>query len=438
MVRLYVKSVTTGFIQNLGAIVTLLCSGNLLGGQVCKTIRLPESQVKLEHWQNVETNRSGYLTGLALDCHLNPDNDRNSHYFARDLMWSGRYKSAINEFDRHIAMKKWAPERAQSMIFIGDCHMALGNIEAGLAQYFRATLLDAGRREAFVRLAEHFYKKRDAQRCAAFAEAALTIPESGFYANNMAHYRHFPHEMLYWAYWQLNDRAKSKLHWEKALAFIPTKTTFLHDARWYLKLPKVSIVIPTLGREEKLKKCLSLIKQNTNYPELLTEIIVQEDSFTDRKGICKTLKAGVDRSTGEYIMFLGNDCEPEPNFLISAVLTALKSFDNKYPGKGIGLVGLNDGVWVNGEIATHWLAHRSLIGHLDGELFHTGYKHVGCDNELTERCRAMDMYVFDSNARIKHNVQDDEVHRIAWNPADVESDRALLKRRSKQLGFALT
>ena len=59
---------------------------------------LGEDIIKLEHYQNEQTNRSGYLKGLAIDCYNNPDNDRNSHYFAREMMYLGRFKSAIKEF----------------------------------------------------------------------------------------------------------------------------------------------------------------------------------------------------------------------------------------------------------------------------------------------------------------------------------------------------
>jgi len=90
-----------------------------------KTTFITEDSLKLEHYQNPETNRNGYLTGLSLDCYFHPENDRNSHYFARELHWSGRYKSAIKEFDRHIEMNKWKEERGQSMIFKGDSHLML-------------------------------------------------------------------------------------------------------------------------------------------------------------------------------------------------------------------------------------------------------------------------------------------------------------------------
>jgi hypothetical protein len=86
---------------------------------------LPENIAKLEHYQNEKTNRGKYLTGLAYDCFINPNNDRNSHYFGREMMYHKRYKSAIKEFKRHIAMDKRPTEKAQSMTYIGDCLMYL-------------------------------------------------------------------------------------------------------------------------------------------------------------------------------------------------------------------------------------------------------------------------------------------------------------------------
>lgn len=86
---------------------------------------LPEDKVLLEHFQNVETNRNGYLKGLALDCYMHPESDRNSHYLGREMLWANRPKSAIRELERHIAMDKWPAERSQSMIYIGDAYLKL-------------------------------------------------------------------------------------------------------------------------------------------------------------------------------------------------------------------------------------------------------------------------------------------------------------------------
>jgi len=197
-------------------------------------VTLPPDVIKLEHFQNAETDRSGYLKGLALDCFLNPRNDRNSHYFGRELLGEGRPASAIKELNRHITMNKWVTERAQSHIFIGDALRKLGNEVGAVNSYNRSFLIDSSRREALIKLAEFYYYKGDHQRTAAYAAAALTIPESSFYANNKAHYTWYPHEMLYWALWYLGDKEGSKYHFEKALAFRPDHQKYLDAKQFYV------------------------------------------------------------------------------------------------------------------------------------------------------------------------------------------------------------
>ena len=389
-----------------------------------------EDEIKLEHWQNPSEHRSRYLTGLALDCYQNPTNDRNSHYLAREMLWSNRPKSAIKEFDRHIGMDAWLPERAQSMIFKGDAYCTLGEADNGLQSYHQAILTDGNRREAWLRLANHFWKKDDFTRTACYATAALNIPWNNFYCNYMDHYTWEPHKLLYWAKWYLGDKEESKKHWQKCLEYQPQNPAFLKDWVFYNPTPKVSIVIPTLGREDKLKRLLDLIPQTANYSNL--EILIMHDSFDDRQGAPKLVKRGVEKSSGELVMFLGNDCIPQPNFVINAVRAMYTNFGEAMDG----LVGLNDGYW-NGELATHWLASKKLLPHLDGEFFHTGYYHAGCDNELTERCRMIGKYVWAPDAKVINETQFDKVHAIAYNNGRLKHDRDLLEARSKLIGFEL-
>jgi glycosyltransferase involved in cell wall biosynthesis len=195
---------------------------------------LDESVMKLEHFQNVDTSRKGYLTGLALDCFEHPEADRNSHYFARELFWNQRPRSALREFQRHVAMNRWPAERAESMIYIGDCYQMLGEPDKALKAYHNAIQIDGGRRKAWIRLAEFFYGRGDAQRTACYAMAALQIAwNGGFYANDMAHYQHHPHEMLYWALWFIGEKEASKVHWRKALGYRPTSFKYLNAAVFY-------------------------------------------------------------------------------------------------------------------------------------------------------------------------------------------------------------
>ena len=269
----------------------------ILSGEA-KRLYLDTSVIKLEHWQNPSEHRSRYLTGLALDCYLNQNNDRNSHYLGRELVWTGRHKSGIKELQRHIDMHKFPMERAQSMVFIGDAYEMLGDEENAIKWYNQSFIDDGTRREPLLRLAQHFWKKNCAQKTACYCAAALEIGETNFYANYAAHYTFEPHELMYWAKWYLGDREASKKHWEKCLSYTPLSQKYLHDARFYLDLPKVSIVIPSLGREEKLLRCVAAIKKNANYPEELIEIVIERDSFDNRQGVPKTLKTGVAKSTG--------------------------------------------------------------------------------------------------------------------------------------------
>jgi glycosyltransferase involved in cell wall biosynthesis len=397
---------------------------------------LDTSIIKLEHWQEPSEHRSRYLTGLALDCYLNQENDRNSHYLGRELVWTGRPKSGIKELQRHVEMRKFPMERAQSMIFIGDAYEMLGDEQNALKWYNQSFLDDGTRREPLLRLAQHFWKQNNALKTACYCAAALEIGETSFYANYAADYTFTPHELMYWAKWYLGDKDSSRIHWKKCLEYQPLLSKYLHDARFYMNLPKVSIVIPTLGREEKLQRCIDAIKRNANYPEELYEIIVERDSFENRQGVPKTLKSGVEESTGEMIMYLGNDCIPEPNFLILAVLRMIKEF----PGRD-GLIGLNDGD-CNKNIAKHWLASKKLLTMLDGEFFCTQYHHVGVDNELTARCKKMNKYIYCDESKIIHNhfisgAEFDEVYKIGWNENYVDEDRELLKERANLYDFEI-
>lgn len=575
---------------------------------------LDESIIKLEHWQmpGSET-RSKYLTGLALDCYLHPEKDRQSHYLGRELVWTGRYKSGIKELKRHVAMHAWVQENAQSMIFIGDACGKLNQPTAQVTWYLQAFHTDSTRREALIKLAE-FYKFNNNKLAAlAYASAALQIPFSPYYANDKRHYTAQPHEIIYWAKGWLGDIIGAQEHLMKAIKYEPFNTKILADTKYYfeypdsgidgwmtfeevtflyqmakkmdtvcevgswkgrsthallsgckgqvtavdtfkgsadpndythnlakqidvyaefkknvgkfknlktivgkgvevaktvpdksfdmvfvdaghtyeevkedirawkskakillcghdyfptvwmgvcravdeelggpdevhetiwvkwLNRPKVSICIPTLGRPDKLHRLLDKIKENAGYSNY--EVLVGVDDFPpNNKGVPKILKELVEKSTGELVMYLGNDCIPEKDFLQLAVFRMIKEFPDMD-----GMVSLNDGYWT-GEFGTHFLASKKLLTYLQGEFFHTGYFHNGADNELSERCRKIGKYVWAWEARVYHDhpVQTgcqpkdiDEVYKLAFREDRVDHDRKLLQERSKLLGFDL-
>ena len=203
----------------------------VLGGQT-KRIFLGEDIIKLEHYQNVQTNRSGYIKGLALDCFNHPENDRNSHYFAREMYYLGRTKSAIKEFKNHISMEKWATEASQSMLYVGDCYEKLGD-KAEMLKWYSLSIEKEARREPLMRLANYYFRLGMHRQTILYCEATLTITQLPFYSNHQPYYEHVPHELLYVSYWQIGDKIKSKEHWRKAINYSPGNSKYLSDAQFY-------------------------------------------------------------------------------------------------------------------------------------------------------------------------------------------------------------
>lgn len=202
-------------------------------------IEYPDASVlKLEHFQEGSSNRERYLAGLAYDCFHNQDKDRQSHYFARELMYRGRYRSSIKEFERHIAMEKaWKLEQSQSMIYIGDCWLYLGFPDKAVDAWIKSFMMFSKRRDGLMRCAEYFYKKGDHERSCAFANAALAVTVTHAYCNRMDYYTNLPHEILYVGQWWMGRKALSKQHWEKAIEACPNNQKYIDDGKFYETYP---------------------------------------------------------------------------------------------------------------------------------------------------------------------------------------------------------
>lgn len=193
---------------------------------------------------------------------------------------------------------------------------------------------------------------------------------------------------------------------------------------------KVSIIIPVV-REDRIISLCELIKENAGVSSDQYEIVVEYDN----KGIgCPRMVAGlVKKAKYDWIMFLGDDTEPQPDFLKNAIEKA-KEFET-----GFGLVALNDGIH-NGTLATHWLAHRSVADLNEGYFFHTEYSHLYCDRELTDITVDAGVYAYSSNAVIKHNhpengKESDRFYDKVYAKESWRQDRkTYIERRARRTG----
>ena len=400
-----------------------------------------EKIIKLEHWQIPSENRNRYLAGLALDCFLNPEKDRNSHYFAREMYYNKMWKSAAKEFERHIQMNKWQTERGQSMIFLGDCYANLNKVESALQEYHRATITGPTRRIGFLRLSSFMMKNKDFIRAIAYAKAALEIPYNACYTESMPNYNDEPHYYLYHSYgWAGGKVKEAQYHNNIAIDLDVQNEKYLRDWKYYNFVPKVSIIIPTLGREDSLAKLLTAIKENANYDNY--EVIVQRDSFEDRKGVCKMFNEGVQKSDGDLVMFLGNDCLPQKNFLIHAVRDMSKNFENLDGMLALKTIfKMEDGYkQFISENSSHFIISKKLLNYFNNEFFNPVYNHYFCDNELAERCIAINKFavskysiILHNNPHHSHGIEHDDVSKLSYS--FFKQDQGTFIKRMKELGF---
>lgn len=170
-----------------------------------KDKRLPEeSQVFIKntlilHYPDDNKSRSDYLDLLSLAVKEDPLNDRNAHYYARDLLFAKRYDEAIVEFRRHLDLPTatWKSERAASMRYLGDCFWAKSDIVSAMYWFNRACDEAPGEREPLISLAQAYRALGQWGSCVRVCEKALKITERpNSYINQPWAWGSWPHEML--------------------------------------------------------------------------------------------------------------------------------------------------------------------------------------------------------------------------------------------------
>lgn len=136
----------------------------------------------VEHHQNRGTNRSKYLDLLAKDAKEMPDDDRSAYYYARELMYEGRWHEAITEFKRHLTLPSagWRCERASSMRNIAYCYKQLKSEDKNELWLWKSAEEDPTNREATFFLGEIAMERKDYRtavkvfaRCLAIKEPSL-------------------------------------------------------------------------------------------------------------------------------------------------------------------------------------------------------------------------------------------------------------------------
>lgn len=208
---------------------------------------------------------------------------------------------------------------------------------------------------------------------------------------------------------------------------ITENTICVHNLNNSWVEPSASIIIPKLGREEGLRRCLASIEQ-LNYPKDKIDVHIIEGPET----VPVKVEKGVNESKGEYICFLANDTEIEPDALSKAIECSIKN--NK------GLVAFNTGELLpdGGNGCDHFIIRRDLIEKLeDKKIFSFDFVHTACDNWLMFQAQKLNEYIRCEDAIVHHyhfskGSPMDSIYEKGWR--NVEQDRQVLKNKIQNYG----
>jgi glycosyltransferase involved in cell wall biosynthesis len=141
------------------------------------TIVIPPETFVIEHFADNDKPRTSYLPLLELSVKEVPDDDRNAHYYGRELMFRGRWQDAITELKRHLSLPRatWKEERSASMRFIGACYESLGSPDNALVWYKRAVEEKPSSREAHYAVMMCLFNSGAIKDAAEYTKSMLAI-----------------------------------------------------------------------------------------------------------------------------------------------------------------------------------------------------------------------------------------------------------------------
>lgn len=98
-------------------------------GRSLEEVAVDAPGLVLHHRAIHKPTRSNYLPLLKLGVEEAPQDARRSHYYGRELMFSGQWEAAVQELERHLSLPAshlFKEERSASLRYIAKCHQVRG------------------------------------------------------------------------------------------------------------------------------------------------------------------------------------------------------------------------------------------------------------------------------------------------------------------------
>ena len=198
--------------------------------------RVVIADVILHHRADVTKSRGQYLPLLKMATDEDPDNDRMSHYYGRELMFKAQWPEAIKELERHLTLPaaRWAEERAASMRYISRCHSRLGQKQESINWGLRATQEWPWSREPWLELARSAYAAQDWPTVYWAVEKMFLINDSTrSYMNDPACWGAEPYDLGSLAAYHLGLGHRALKWGQQALDITPHDSRLLRNIEFY-------------------------------------------------------------------------------------------------------------------------------------------------------------------------------------------------------------
>jgi glycosyltransferase involved in cell wall biosynthesis len=186
--------------------------------------------LQIEHHPDHTKSRSQYLPLLALSVAENPNDGRDSYYYARELMFAGQYTESVREFQRYLALPTatWDAERSRAMRYLAQLQPA--RAERWL---LRATAEAPHRREPWVDLAQHYYENSAWSLCLGAAQRALDVKKTLEYLCEADAWGAKPYDLAAIAAYRVGLRDLAKWMGVQALKLEPENERLKSNMKWY-------------------------------------------------------------------------------------------------------------------------------------------------------------------------------------------------------------
>lgn len=255
---------------------------------------LPNNVLSLQHVQNKQTNRKGYIAGEFLDLVENPNDARIQYYAARELVYREKWQSAILLFKEYLKnpTAMYSSEKNSAACYLGECYYHVGLYQDFVQSYFQAFEYEATRRQPLLDLSCKWLEKHQFLKAVCVARAALEIePLKDRFQECNSNYSYLPYQLLLQGYMALKKVPEAR----KALVEylenggewteeIKRFASYLHVSP-ELKLTSLEekdVVIAILARDKA--HCLPLYLyciDHFNFPKFKTHIYIRTNNNKD-------------------------------------------------------------------------------------------------------------------------------------------------------------